>query len=174
MHVYPDSNKFIENKVYNFILLLSRNKVFYTKFDLSDTFQNRIILIFLHISFIFIKIKREKKILHFKEFYQKVFDLIFKNLDLNMREIGYGDVAINKNMKFLVKTFYNILLKSENYNKINNENKRKFLFKYLTLNNRDKSIINQDLIRYFDEYHSFCLDLSSEKVLKGDLNFNYK
>ena len=27
-----------------------------------------------------------------------------------MRENGFGDVTVNKNMKFLVKTFYNILL----------------------------------------------------------------
>ena len=47
-----------ENILYNNILLLSRNKLFYTKFDLADTFQNRINLIFLHISFLFIKISK--------------------------------------------------------------------------------------------------------------------
>ena len=35
--------------LYNNILLLSRNSVFYTKFNLNDTFQNRIHLIFIHI-----------------------------------------------------------------------------------------------------------------------------
>ena len=35
--------------LYNNILKLSRNKLFYTKFDLADTFQNRINLIFFHI-----------------------------------------------------------------------------------------------------------------------------
>ena len=44
--------------IYNNILLLSRNTLFYTKFDLIDTFQNRIHLIFIHISFIFIKVKK--------------------------------------------------------------------------------------------------------------------
>ena len=42
-----------EATLYNNILLLSRNKLFYTKFDLIDTFQNRIHLIFIHISFLF-------------------------------------------------------------------------------------------------------------------------
>ena len=46
-----------EDILYNKILLLSRNIVFYTKFSLNDTFQNRINLIFFHISFLFIKIK---------------------------------------------------------------------------------------------------------------------
>ena len=44
-----------EDILYNNILLLSRNKLFFTEFDLADTFQNRIYLIFTHISFLFIK-----------------------------------------------------------------------------------------------------------------------
>ena len=48
-----------ESILYSNILLLSRNIIFYTKFDLGDTFQNRIHLIFLHISFIFNKVKHK-------------------------------------------------------------------------------------------------------------------
>jgi len=33
---------------------------------------------------------------------------------------------------------------------------------------------NSALIKYFDKYHSFCLDLCSDSVLKGELIFNYK
>ena len=64
-----------EATLYNNILLLSRNELFYTKFDLSDTFQNRIHLIFIHISFIFIKTKIDMKDNEYKTFYQKLFDL---------------------------------------------------------------------------------------------------
>ena len=53
-------NEFQESKLYNKILFLSRNKLFYTKMNLSDTFQNRINLIFLHIGFLFIKIKTKR------------------------------------------------------------------------------------------------------------------
>ena len=62
-----------EDALYNSILLLSRNKLFYTKFDLIDTFQNRIHLIFIHISFVFIKIKQNNKDHMYKIYYQKVF-----------------------------------------------------------------------------------------------------
>ena len=107
--------------LYNNILQLSRNKLFYTKFDLIDAFQNRIHLIFIHISFIFIKIKQNNENKIYKFFYQKLFDLIFNNIELNMREIGYGDTIINKNMRFLTKTFYNILLHCEEYKKMKDE-----------------------------------------------------
>ena len=163
-----------EDILYNNILSLSRNKLFFTKFGLADTFQNRIYLIFMHISFLFTKIKQNNQKEIYKVFYQKMFDLIFNNIELNMREIGYGDTVINKNMKFLVKTFYNILLNCENFNKRSLNLKKMFFFKYLTHNNMKKKADNVPLIEYFDKYQAFCFDLSLDSVLKGNLNFKYK
>ena len=61
-----------ENKLYNKILFLSRNKLFYTKFGLADTFQNRIYLIFLHISFLNIKTKQVNPHKTYNTFFQKM------------------------------------------------------------------------------------------------------
>ena len=163
-----------ENELYNKILLFSRNKLFYTKLGLIDTFQNRINLIFLHISFLFIKIKQKDKSQLYKKFFQKMFDFTFNKIELNMREIGYGDMTINKNMKFLVRIFYNILLNCENYKKKNVRNKNLFLFKYLLQNTNKKDTDISNLVEYFDKYQAFCFDLGSDSVLRGDLNFNYK
>ena len=90
-----------------------------------------------------------------------------------MREIGFGDTTINKNMKFLVKNFYNILLECEKYKKMNFSNKSNFLrdsFKSNNLNNTD----NKGIIDYFNKYEAFCFDLSLDSVLSGELKFNYK
>ena len=163
-----------ENILYNNILSLSRNKLFYNKFDLIDTFQNRIHLIFIHISFIFIKIKQNNKNRIYKTFYQKIFDLIFCKIELNMREIGFGDTTINKNMKFLVKTFYNILFNCEKYKKMSIDNKSEFFNKYLKLNNVNNTANNEGIIEYFDKYRAFCFDLNPNSVLRGELKFNYK
>ena len=163
-----------KDKLYNNILSLCRNRLFYTKFDLIDTFQNRIHLIFIHISFIFIKIKQNDKNPIYKIFYQAVYDYIFTRIELNMREIGYGDTTINKNMRFLIKTFYNILLSCEKYKDMNLETKKKFFNKYLSLNNKKNTTNNSDLIEYFNKYETFCFDLSPDSVFKGDLKFNYK
>ena len=135
-------NKSSENKLYNKILSLSRNKLFYTKMNLNDTFENRINLIFIHISFLFIKLKQKRKNHFYNVFCQKIFDLIFNKVESNMREAGYGDVTVNKNMKFLVKSFYNILLICEDYKKQNLNSKNLFLCKYLTLDNVKKNTNN--------------------------------
>jgi len=161
-----------EVKLYNKIVFLSRNKLFYTNMELNDTFQNRINLIFLHISFIFIKLKVNEKV--YKLFNQEVFDFMFKNIDQNMREIGYGDVSVNKNMKYLIKVFYKILLNCEKYSQKDLDNRSLFLYKYLTSRIDKNDNKRYELAKYFDKYQAFCLDLSLDSVLKGDLNFNYK
>ena len=162
-----------EIKLYNKILSLSRNKLFYTKFCLDDTFQNRINLIFLHISFLFIKSKEKKQSQSYHVFFQKSFDLMFNKIEINMREIGYGDMNVNKKMKFLVKFFYKVLLDCESYKKKSLIAKTLFLSNYLTLNKEQKSAYVNELVKYFDKYQAFCFDLSSVSVLSGDLDFKY-
>jgi cytochrome b pre-mRNA-processing protein 3 len=172
--MFKTSKKIIEKKLYNKIVNLSRNKLLYTEFALNDTFQNRINLIFIHVSFLFTKIKHDENVAHYKEFYQKMFDYTFNQIEINMREIGYGDVTVNKKMKLLVKSFYNILLHCDNYEKKTSKQKSSFICNYLTLNNDKNSELSSKLIAYFDKYYIFCLDLSYDRVLMGDLNFNYK
>ena len=106
-----------ENILYNNILLLSRNKVLFTKFSLVDSFHNRIILLFIHISFLFIKLNENTGKKRYKIIFQRLFDYLFKQIELNMREIGYGDVQVNKNMKLLYPT------KSDTSSKTKDENR---------------------------------------------------
>ena len=174
MFKFINQKKTQVDKLYSKILTLSRNKLFYTSFHLCDTFQNRINLIFLHISFLFIKLKEENKNEYYKDFSQLMFDSLFKKIELNMREIGYGDTVVNTKMKFLVKTFYNILLSCENYRHRSLQNKYLFLLNYLTQNIDKNTTVDNGLVAYFDEYQTFCFDLSSDSVLRGGLNFNYK
>ena len=167
------NNKSKEFILYNNILSLSRKKFFYTKFALADTFQNRINLIFLHISFIFIKAKQNREKSGNKIFYQRLFDLLFKQIELNMRELGHGDVYVNKNMKYLVKTFYNILLFCENYSLKNNNDRKTFFSEYFE-SKIGKNVVNYDILsKYIKDFQTFCFDLTNDSVLKGDLKFKF-
>ena len=120
------------------------------------------------------KIKQKDKNKIYKIFYQRIFDSVFNKIELNMREIGFGDTTINKNMKFFVKIFYNILFNCEKYNEMSKDAKNKFFNKYLELNNIKKTTNNSGIIEYFNKYEAFCFDLSPDSVLKGELKFNCK
>ena len=140
MFKFIKKNHSNELKLYNKILTLSRNKLLYTKFGVDDTFQNRIYLIFIHISFLFIKIKKQKEHISNKKFYQNLFDLMFQKIEIDMREKGHGDMSVNKNMKLLVKSYYNVLFVCEKFNYKNNDYKNydsnyKHCYNYYNNNN---------------------------------------
>ena len=108
-----------------------------------------------------------------KKFDQNLFDLLFNQIELNMRELGFGDITVNKKMKFLVKSFYNVLLFCEDYSKKTNEYKVSFFNQYLISNSITKRPNNEILINYFNDFKTFCSDLSLNSVLKGDFKFEY-
>ena len=174
MFNFLTKNNYNERKLYNKILTLSRDKLFFLQFELADTFQNRVNLIFFHTSFIFIKFKKMNKKENYDTFSQKLFNCIFSQIELNVRENGFGDSIVNKNMKFLVKVFYDILLNFESFKKNSIKRNNIFLHKYLELNKQYKKPININLIDYFNKYESFCFDLSADSILQGELNFIYK
>ena len=97
-----------DNNLYNILLTLSRNKFFYKEMSLPDTFNTRINLMFFHFS-IFLKIYKKKGI----KFDQKIYDNLFHYIENDLRELGHGDVSVNKKMKDLNKILYDILLKIE-------------------------------------------------------------
>ena len=57
------------------------------------------------------------------KFDQNEYDYFFRNIEYNLRELGFGDISVNKKMKDLNKILYDILLKIQSNksseNKIN-------------------------------------------------------
>jgi len=99
------SNNYIN--IYNNLISLTRNKELYKNFDNQDTFSDRLIFFLLHFAF-FLKIfKNEEN----KNLLQEIYDYIFRQLELSIREVGYGDQSINKKMKDYINLFYSMLEK---------------------------------------------------------------
>ena len=96
------------NYIYNNLVELSRNKFFYKELNLEDKLENRVVLIFAHLSIILQLIKKQNKD---NDLSQELYDNTFLNLENNIREMGHGDVTVNKKMKELNRIFHEILLK---------------------------------------------------------------
>ena len=99
-------NKNHQLGLYNTLLNLSRNIFFYKKLRLKDTFETRIYLMFFHYSIILLVLKKKRI-----KYDQKSYDDLFDSIENNLRELGFGDVSVNKKMKDLNKIFYDVLLK---------------------------------------------------------------
>ena len=151
--------------LYNTLLSLSRNLYFYNKINLKDTFETRIYLMFIHFSLFLIIYKRNKI-----NFPQDSYDDLFNAIENNLRELGLGDVAVNKKMKNLNKIFYDILLKINKSNNklIINEN---LIIKYFPQLDDSTSKKYQLFNQYFINFYDFCFELHPETMIKDALNF---
>ena len=87
---------------------LSRNVYFYKDINLEDKLENRVIIIFAHLAIILSCLKNNKMN---KSISQELYDNVFLNIENNLREMGHGDVTVNKKMKDLNQVFHDILLK---------------------------------------------------------------
>ena len=156
--------------MYNKIVFLARKNLFYKDFHLSDSFSNRIYLIFFHLCFILIALKNKKSD---KNDQQVIFDFFFKQIELNCRELGYGDITVNKKMKDLIKLFYEILIKCNNWKQLQIDDKNNLLLNFFS-NNHDNKILNYKLTNYFDKFAFFIENISLNSITKGVFNFDYK
>jgi len=151
--------------LYNTLLHLSRNLNFYNKINVKDTFESRIYLMFIHFSIILIIFRKKKT-----NFPQKHYDNLFYCIENNLRELGFGDIAVNKKMKNLNKIFYDILLKiniDPNNFKINKIIILKYFENFSELDNSKYELFKD----YFINFYHFCFELSLETMIKDALKF---
>ena len=149
---------------------LSRNKFFYNEIKLNDNFETRVLLIFFH----FIIILRLKKSEKYKKIFQESFDNIFQNIEINIRELGYGDTKVNNTMKNLNKIFYDILFKLDKNDFSTFNEHSELLNKYFYNNKKINEQNNNKLADYMDQFNDFCFDLNIDNVLNGSIEFKYK
>jgi len=145
---------------------LSRNLYFYEQMKLKDTFETRVYLIFFHFSIMLIVFKKKEI-----NFPQKNYDDLFHCIENDLRELGLGDVAVNKRMKELNKIFYDILLKINKPDQdfIINE---KLVLKYFDyLNEKSKSEKYHLFDDYFVKFYHFCFELQTKNMIKDAIKF---
>ena len=85
--------------------------------------NNKILIFLIFLSKKFNKIKKTD------DNYQKFFDYIFNRIETDLRELGYGDMSVNKKMKVIVTKFYSILLDFKNFTKISKDEKMQYFKK---------------------------------------------
>ena len=91
--------------IYNNLINYTRNKDLYKSLDRKDNFSDRLTLFWLHFSFFLKNFKNEEN----KIILQEIYDFNFRQLELSIREIGYGDQSINKKMKDYINLFHSMV-----------------------------------------------------------------
>ena len=140
---------------------MTRNKDLYKDFVENDEFSDRLIFFLIHFAFFF-KIYKKKEN---KDKLQDIYDFIFRQLELSIREIGYGDQSINKKMKVYLNTFHSMIDRFHFWEQLDFEQK-KFEFNKFVV----KSQNHANLIEYFEKYLLILKKNTLNSYLKSVIN----
>ena len=150
--------------IYNKLIKLTRNKNLYENTSNTETFSDRISMFFMHFSFF---LKSYKKMTAPNEL-QNLYDFVFKQIELSIREIGYGDVSVNKKMKEYVNLLYKIIDKVELWEKLKFNEKIVFFSNFLDVTHE-----NTFYIEYFNKYSYYLTKKSFNYFTKDVISHKF-
>ena len=140
--------------IYNNLINYTRNKELYKSLNREDNFSDRLTIFLLHFSFFLKNFKNNEN----KIILQEIYDFNFRQLELSIREIGYGDQSINKKMKDYINLFHSMVSEIHFWKKLERSQKKE---KFLVFLSDFKEI--DYLLDYFETFN----DNLSKKTLNS-------
>ncbi len=150
--------------IYNKLIKLTRNKILYLNLNKKETFSDRLVILFFHFGFFLKYYKNHIS----KRDSQTLFDFFIRQIELSIREIGYGDVSVNKKMKQYVNLFYSIIEKIEIWENQDNASRGIILDKFLSI-----AKDNQFYVDYFEKYRIYITKNTLNTFTKDILNVKF-
>ena len=147
--------------IYNNLINYTRNKDLYKNLDREDNFSDRLTLFLLHFSFFLKNYKNEEN----KKILQEIYDYNFRQLELSIREIGYGDQSINKKMKDYINLFHSMVSEIHFWDDLSKSDKLKKISTFLSDFQN-----NEELLEYFDLFNSNLSKKTLNSYLKSVSN----
>ena len=143
--------------IYNNLINLTRNKSIYQNIKIEETFSIRLVVFLMHFAF-FLKIYKKN---NSKKELQRIYDFNFRQIETSIREIGYGDVSINKKMKDYLNLFHKIIIEIDKWEDFDDTKKAEFFAKYINENSN---------ITFFNKYMDNYLELLKNNTLNSFAN----
>ncbi len=147
--------------IYNNLINYTRNKELYKHLKRNDNFADRLTIFLLHFTFFLKNFKNDEN----KKILQEIYDFIFRQLELSIREIGYGDQSINKKMKDYINLFHSMVSEIHFWDNLSKSEKLKKISIFLIDFQN-----NNDLLEYFEQFNSNLSKKTLNSFLKGVSN----
>ena len=147
--------------IYNNLINYTRNKDLYKNLNREDNFSDRLTLFLLHFSFFLKNYKNDEN----KKILQEIYDYNFRQLELSIREIGYGDQSINKKMKDYINLFHSMVSEIHFWDDLSKSDKLKKISIFLSdFKNND------ELLDYFNDFNENLSKKTLNSYLKSVSN----
>ena len=147
--------------IYNNLINYTRNKDLYKNLNREDNFSDRLTLFLLHFSFFLKNYRNDEN----KKILQEIYDYNFRQLELSIREIGYGDQSINKKMKDYINLFHSMVSEIHFWDDLSKSDKLKKISTFLSDFQN-----NEELLEYFDLFNSNLSKKTLNSYLKSVSN----
>ncbi len=115
----------------------------------------------LHFAFFLKNYKNEKN----RVILQEIYDFNFRQLELSIREIGYGDQSINKKMKIYINLFHSMVSDIHFWDNLDKKQKTKKISIFL----EDFKEIEY-LVDYFDDFNDKLAKKNLNSFIKNVIN----
>ena len=100
-----------------------------------------------------------------KKILQEIYDFNFRQLELSIREIGYGDQSINKKMKDYINLFHSMVSEIHFWDDLSKSDKLKKISTFLSDFKN-----NEELVEYFDLFNTNLSKKTLNSYLKSVSN----
>ena len=99
---------------------------------------------------------------------QDLYDFTFRQIELDIREIGYGDQSVNKKMKTYINMLYSIIDKIDKWETYEYEDKSRIFNFYIEIKDN-----NEKFVDYFDKYYIYLSKTSLNLLTKSVLEHKF-
>ena len=148
--------------IYNNLIKFTRNKLLYKNTNIDETFSLRLTFFLIHFAF-FLK---HYKLDNDKNIMQDIYDYNFRQIEISIREIGYGDVSINKKMKDYLNLFHKIIIDLHSWDSFDDNKKTTFFSNFISKDSNSTFFID-----YFKNYQNFLQKNSLNSFINNILDF---
>lgn len=100
----PDEAAPAAFRLYQRIVEQARQPIFYTQLAVPDTPDGRFDMVMVHAALVLRRLRQDRDAT--ADAAQALFDLMFADMDQNLREMGVGDLAVGKRVKAMAQAFY--------------------------------------------------------------------
>ncbi|MDH5748676.1 MAG: hypothetical protein OEY85_05130 [Rhodospirillales bacterium] len=156
-------------RLYDAAVRQARNPEFYENMGVPDTVEGRFELISLHTFLILHRLKQDHDAT--KSLAQALVDLMFRDMDHNLREMGVGDQRVPKRIMKMAENFYGRMGVYEKGLEIVDKSLSEALRRNLFHQAKPRDMDLDHMADYIRRQSSALSKVSLECLLEGDIGF---
>lgn len=150
----------------------SRTPFFYSDLNVEDSLDGRFDVMAIHMAIVLDKFDQHDEKADAATIKRIIQEIMFDNLDLTLREIGVGDLAVGKKIKVMAEAFYGrMMVYQDLFRTIDEEKMSEALLRNLYRGKEVKEDVIKKMAAYVYQQHKNVINQNIDDILLGEIAF---